>query len=274
MSYKVLNENTEFKIDDTAYFGDNVTFGKNCKKVEIGKGCFIGSDIYIDCDYLTIGDFSTIHHGSVVHGINTTIGHNCWFGHYTIIDSVGGKTIIGNNVGVGAHSQLWSHMKFGDVLEGCRWNSAGRLILEDDVWLVGRSMTGPIHAKKKSMLMAGGIAVKNMDENCIYAGSPAKDVTEKFGNQFKERSLDEKKQMFLAYCEEYASQGGDVSSIELVDDFDVEKSKNGISQFNLQNRTYYPCNSKNEFGFIKFMLYEKAKFLPFGREVVSPLGAN
>ena len=154
--------------------------------------------IYIDVDYPTIGDYTTIHDDPIVHGVKTSIGHNCWFGHYTIIDSLGGDTRIGNNVGVGAHSQLWSHMKFGDILNGCLWNSSSSLVLEDDVWLVGHSIVGPIHAKEKSMVMTGSVAVKNMENNQIYAGSPAKNVSDKFGPQFEKVEHEEKCRRFKA----------------------------------------------------------------------------
>ena len=108
---------------------------KNCKFLSIGFGSFIGRDIYIDAESLSIGDYTTIHHGSILQGKEVSIGHNCWFGHYTIIDGTGG-CFIGNNVGVGTHSQLWSHMKFGDKLEGCRFNTQNKLILEDDIFLI------------------------------------------------------------------------------------------------------------------------------------------
>ena len=37
-------------------------------------------------------------------------------------NEIGGMN-IGNNCGIGAHSQLWSHIKYGDMLEGCRFLS-------------------------------------------------------------------------------------------------------------------------------------------------------
>lgn len=249
-----------FKVDERVRFGKNVVFGANCKKVEIGYGSFIGDNLYIDVEDLRIGEYTTIHHGSIVHGKKTSIGHNCWFGHYTIIDSLGGDTRIGNNVGVGAHSQLWSHMKFGDVLSGCRWNSSGSLHLDDDVWLVGHSIVGPIHAKARSMLMTGSVAAKDMDENCIYAGSPAKNISAQLGGQFEERSLDEKRLGFeklkAAFC---ANNNVDPGKFVVVEAFDPASDR---TQFNLRDRTYRPIRSADEYAFIKFMLYDKAKWIP------------
>lgn len=262
MTHNFLRKNpeTNFTIGDKSVFGDNVVFGPNCKSVEIGFGCYIGRDTYIDVEELVIGDYTSIHHGSIVHGIKTQIGHNCWFGHYTIIDSLGGDTRIGNGVGAGAHSQLWSHMKFGDTLAGCRFKSSGSLIIDDDVWLVGHCITGPIHARKKSMLMTGGIAVKDMEENHIYSGAPAKDMTDKFGYQYDDPDLKTRQAGFEDIKAEFSAQTGhSTEQFVTVESFD---DRQDVTQFNLMERTYMPRYSDDEYAFMKFMLYERAKFVP------------
>ncbi len=260
MFARVLSKDCSVHIGQKTVIGENVVLGPTCKKITIGFGCFVGRDIYIDVEELHIGDYTTIHHGSIIHGKKTKIGHNCWFGHYTIIDSLGGNTLIHNNVGVGAHSQLWSHIKFGDTLAGCRWNSSGSLILEDDVWLVGHSIVGPIHAKERSMLMTGGVATKDMDENHIYAGSPAVDITDKLGNQFASTSLDRRRKKFQQLKEDFEHLTG-IDSGQFID---VESFSNDSNrtEFNLTDRKYRPIRTEDEYRFIKFMLYDKAKFIP------------
>lgn len=256
----IKNKDCHISIGEKTTIGENVVLGPRCKSISIGVGCFIGRDIYIDVDVLDIGDYTTIHHGSIIHGEKTHIGHNCWIGHYTIIDSLGGNTRLGNNVGVGAHSQLWSHMSFGDVLAGCRWNSSGELKLDDDVWLVGHSIVGPIHAQAKAMLMTGGVAVKNMLENHIYAGAPAKDVSEKFGMQFNEVGRAEREQMFSDLKAQFYAETN-ISTEQFIS-VDVFSSRNGVTEFNLMERSYRPRRTEDEFAFMKFMLYDKAKFVP------------
>ena len=173
---------------------------------------------------------------------------------------MGGDTIIGNNVGVGAHSQLWSHMKFGDTLNGCQWNSSSRLHIDDDVWLVGHSIVGPIHAKSKSMLMTGSVALKNMEENNIYAGAPAINITDKLGRQFRTVEYEEKLCNFLKLRSKFCNvEGISENCFEVVDEF---FNNSTVTQFNLHNRSYKPIRSINEYKFIKFMLYDKAKWLP------------
>lgn len=258
---EIKNKKCEIKIADHVTIQGNVVLGGKCKKISIGYGSYIGRDVFIDVEELEVGDYTTIHHGSILSGVKTVIGHNCWFGHYTIIDSLGGETIIGNNVGVGAHSQLWSHMKFGDVLAGCKWNSSGKLILEDDVWLVGHSITGPITARRKSMLMTGGVALKNMDENCIYAGSPAVNVSDRLGHQFENKPSSEIINDFNGLINQFELLHGYKSgSLISVDEFDFEKK--GITQFKPIERLYLPVRSDIERNFIKYCLYDKAKFVP------------
>ncbi len=91
----------------------------------------------IICDDFTIMDYSKVHHHTNFHGDKPLkIGYNCWIGQYTIIDSLGGTT-LGNNCCVSAHSQLWSHMSFGDTLEGCRFKREAPLNIGNDVWFGG-----------------------------------------------------------------------------------------------------------------------------------------
>ncbi len=270
--HQVMNSNCDIQIGDQTQINANVLLGPACNTVKIGFGCFIGRDVYIDLDELIIGDYTSIHHGSVIHGVRTHIGHNCWFGHYTIIDSLGGYTRIGNNVGIGAHSQLWSHMKFGDVLAGCRWHSSGEIVLDDDVWLVGHSIIGPIHAAARAMLLTGGVAVKNMQANHIYAGNPARDVTDKFGKQFSEKSMEKKVTEFEELKYQFFKQTGiDTRQFKQTNSFYRTESQ---TLFNLSRRTYVPRYTRDEYLFMKFLLYDKAKFTPVTELQKIPHGRN
>jgi len=257
---QIANADCNVSVGKFTTIQDNVILGPKCKNIQVGAGCFIGRDIYVDVESLSIGNYTTIHHGSVLSGIKTAIGHNCWFGHYTVIDSLGGDTRIGNNVGVGAHSQLWSHIKFGDTLAGCRWNSSGGLYLDDDVWLVGHCIVGPIHARSWSMLMTGSVAVKDMEENHIYAGSPASDMTGKLGTQRIEKTYEEKLKEFEKLKNAFQLESKiDPSEFVCTSEFTDNPA---TTQFNLQERTYLPRWTENEHAFIKYLLYDKAKFVP------------
>jgi len=142
------------------------------KKIVIGDNCYIGENVQIICDDFSLGDYCKIQHNTNVHGyLPCHIGHNAWIGQYSIIDSIGGTT-IGNNCGIGAHSQIWSHIKFGDTLEGCRFLTEKPMQIGNDVWFVGHCIVSPIVAQDKSMAMVGSVVTKDMNYNEIYAGSP------------------------------------------------------------------------------------------------------
>ncbi|MEO0073546.1 MAG: hypothetical protein ABIK43_02640 [candidate division WOR-3 bacterium] len=261
----VLNPNTKLAIAERVEFGKTCTFGPRCRTVSIGFGTVIGDDVYIDAPIVRIGDYCKIHRGSLLYGYQPlTIGHNCWVGQNTIIDSIGGAT-IGNNVGIGALSQLWSHIKFGDTLAGCRWNSSRPLVVEDDVWFVGHCVVCPITAHQRSMALVGSVITKDMLPNHIYAGVPAVDVTQKMGSQFAPVDENEQRQQFEALYSEFLKQNGitpDQFQAVAVEDLAGRASNHNTTFFCLRDRTYLPSRSEAEFRFMRFLLYDRAKFVP------------
>lgn len=259
----VRSPHTQFFLGPEVRFGKNVVFGPNCKSVTIGAGSFIGNDVYIDVEELVIGDYFTLHHGSVIHGKVCSIGHNCWVGHYTILDAHGGFLSLGNNVGVGAHSQLWSHMKFGDTMEGCRWSSMSSLEVGDDVWFVGHCIVSPIKAARRSMLLAGGVATRDMSENRVYAGTPAKDVTDSVGPQFEKLATGVRTDRFAKLVDEFSATGADASFVKIVGLGEEWPDNPSVTGFSPEDRAYQPRYTEIEMEFMKsFLLYDRAKFCP------------
>ena len=250
---------------------DELVMGKNviieqgveihCKRLVLGDGVIIRSGTKIEMVDLAIGDYTKINNNCLLTGTDwCRIGHNCWFGHYTVIDSIG-TTWIGNGVGVGAHSQLWTHIYFGDVLEGCRFASHQPLIIEDDVWLVGHCIVSPIHAKARSMAMVGSILTKNLDENQVYAGSPAKNMTDRFGTQFEDVTLEQKRAKMESYLQDFLAQYNPKKNrIQIVDRLD--ETQTHLSQFSLTERRYIKHLYPEEILFMRYLLPTKAKFLP------------
>ena len=252
----------DLHISNKVRWGRNVVFGPNCESISIGYGAFIGNDVYIDVKELVIGDYFTLHHGSVIHGILCIIGHNNWIGHYTILDALGGLLKLGNNVGVGAHSQLWSHMKFGDRLAGCRWHAKSELVVGDDVWFVGHCIVSPVQAEERAMAMVGSVVTKDMKANHIYAGTPAKDMTDKFGTQFEtEVPYERKEEVFQTYLDEFREEGNDASFVAFGAGFPQEMDAS-TTYFDLENRLYTPRYTEEEYKLMRYLLYDRAKFIP------------
>jgi acetyltransferase-like isoleucine patch superfamily enzyme len=232
--------------------------GGKARRVVIGDHCYIGAGVQIRCPDFRFGDYSKMHQNTTVHGyMPCHIGHNAWIGQNCIIDSIGGTT-IGDNCGIGAHSQLWSHIKFGDTLEGCRFLSESELRVGKDVWFVGHCIVSPIVAEDRSMAMAGSVITKPMAYNTIYAGCPAKEISSRVGYQFAEVSPDEKLARLKAYL---ADSGVDATRVKVVADAS-EAIDPTVSYFIVASRTYTKRGSEAEVAFMKFLLPERAKFTP------------
>ncbi len=230
------------------------------KKIVIGDNCYIGDNAQIICDDFSIGDYAKIHHDANIHGyLPCHIGHNAWIGQFTIIDSIGGVT-IGNNCGIGAHSQLWSHIKFGDTLEGCNFLSDKPMHIGNDVWFVGHCIVSPVHAHDKSMAMAGAVITNDMNYNEIYAGVPAISISDKIGFQFSEKSIEEKFAKMAAYLKEWNANSDKIKIVKSLDEIDFDSV--GISYFNIADRTYTKKSTAEEIAFMKFLLPARAKFVP------------
>lgn len=233
--------------------------GRRAQRVVIGDHCYIGEGVQIRCPEFILGDYSKIHHQTVIHGYRPChIGHNAWVGQFCIIDSIGGMT-IGDNCGVGAHSQLWSHIKFGDTLEGCRFLSEKAMQIGRDVWFVGHCIVSPIVAADRSMAMVGSVVTKDMVFNTIYAGSPASEISSKIGPQFIDVSLAEKMDRMRAYAKEC----GVDDKVSIVAD-SSEIIENGGTCFVVSERTYIKRRTDAEVAFMKFLLPARAKFTPRG----------
>jgi acetyltransferase-like isoleucine patch superfamily enzyme len=230
--------------------------------IEIGDNVYIGAHVQIICDNFSIGDYSKIQHNTNIHGYKPCeIGHNAWIGQFSIIDCIGGVK-IGDNCGIGAHSQLWSHIKYGDTLEGCRFLSDKEMRVGKDVWFVGHCIVSPIIAEDKSMAMVGSVVTKNMEYNNIYAGSPASSISNKVGFQFVETSVESKLDRMNKYLKEFETTYKKFHNIKIVASKHDINSNDEFSYFAVETRIYKKTLSESEVEFMRYLLPDKAKFTP------------
>lgn len=261
-------ESPQFRTDDVE-IGAGVEFGRNvrfrCSRVRIGDGVTFGDDVLVDADSFEIGDFGTVYTDCFFPGPGSiVVGHNVWIGRGSIVDGMGGAT-IGDNVCVAANSQLWTHMVFGDVLAGCRFNSARSLEIGDDVWFGPGCLVSPIRAGDRSLAMMGSVVTSDMEADRCYAGVPAVDVTDKIGSQFAPRPVEERAAMLAERIAEFASREGRApeSVAAVVADWAEARPDDGITVFNVAERAYRKTASPLERRLIRFLLPE-AKFVPEG----------
>lgn len=234
------------------------------EKVILGDFCFIGNNTKIIMPEFKIGDYSKLNAFSFLHGNKPMqIGRNCWFGGNVILDSMGGLD-IDDNIGVGAHTQIWTHIQFGDIVEGCRFFSNKYMHIEKDVWLVGHCIVSPVRIEEKSMALVGSVITKDMLSNHVYAGVPAEDITDKVGPQFEELTTEEKAIRLQKLIDRFVR-----AHPKYQNQLKVVQSKNEIEDnmccFDVSRRIYTKNYLEGEILFIKANV-PLVKFTPDGED--------
>lgn len=236
--------------------------GGPARRVVLGDHCYIGRESRIFAPEFSLGDYSKLNAFAFAHGEKPMqIGRNCWFGGNVVLDSLGGLD-IDDNVGVGAHSQIWTHIQFGDVVEGCRFQSRKYMHIGKDAWFVGHCIVSPVAVGERAMAMVGSVVTRDMLPNHIYAGVPAKDVTDKMGTQFEVRTVDQKaeklQQMLDAFLQSHPQFRGQLRVVTSPSDM-----RDGISCFDVSRRVYSRTRSEAEVTFLKSVV-PLVKFTPDG----------
>jgi acetyltransferase-like isoleucine patch superfamily enzyme len=228
--------------------------------VILGDFCYIGRHTRIIVPEFRLGDYSKLHAFSYANGENPLrIGRNCWIGGNSVLDSMGGLD-IDDNVGIGAHSQIWSHIQFGDIIEGCRFFSKKYMKIESDAWFVGHCIVSPVEVGKKSMAFAGSVITKDMLPNRVYAGVPAVDITDKVGPQFEEKSIKEKTDSLQKLIYVFVSDNVQFKD-QLMTIQSSSQIKEGVTCFNLSDRTYTKLYTLAEINFLRNHI-PLIKFIP------------
>lgn len=237
-------------------------------EISMGDCSHIGPGVKISgSGKIIIGDYCKIHAGTFINldGGHVELGHNCWIGERSVIDGRGTLT-MGNNVGVGIASQLYSHIAHGDTIEGCKLYGNKPLILEDDVWLVGQCFVSPVHAKKKSVAMLGSVIIKDMQENSIYSGNPAVDVTPKLGSPWADRTDHQKMTALQERIEQYLfiypeRETAFRESIVPCTGF-PEDTASHVTYIDVSTRKYTKRKSSSEMQFLSWLTSYKGRFTP------------
>lgn len=221
------------------------------QRVIIGDFAYIGANVKVMCPEFVIGDYTKLHENAFCHGEKPLrIGRNCWFGGGVILDSMGGLD-IDDNVGIGAGSQIWTHAQFGDIVEGSRFYSNKYMHIGKDAWLVGQCLVSPVRIEPRSMAMLGSVVTRDMLENRIYAGTPAKDLSDKIGFQFEDRSIDQKVSRLKELIDDFeVALPAFAGQLLAVDSLPGSPSRE-VTYFDLSNRTYTRRTSEAEVAFLK-----------------------
>ena len=200
-------------VDDAAEItADRVSLGSNAvveggvriraANVEIGSGTRIGQGAIIDlpggsfvmgdqcrlgdrskilCRSFLAGDYVTIHSDLLCNGSGAlSIGSCVWVGQNSVLNASADLT-IGNGVGIGTYSTVWTHGSHGEALEGCVINKIAPVTIEDDAWILGAfNVISPgVRIGKRALVMTGSVVTRDVPANSTYAGNPARDISDR-----------------------------------------------------------------------------------------------
>lgn len=251
----------EVKIGIGTYMDPSIEIGmpdKPLKRFIVGDHARLFAGQIAPASFVC-GDYVTIHEGVWCYGqSNVVIGHNSWFGMRCTLDATGDFR-VGNGFGAGQDTHLWTHIRHGDTIQGCRYLSTGSFIAEDDVWFVGRCTSSPGHHAQWSVALTESNIVKDMERNHVYGGNPAVDLTDKIGAPYEDLEVSEKEKRFQAKVDEFISFTGPEYAGQI---------RRITDTFEVATRTYKKTNSPIEIAFMQVLLPE-AKFVPADYPVVT-----
>jgi len=250
-----VHPTARLEVDDLT-IGVGVTIGAHvhikARRVVIGDFASIGDFSKVYVPEFAVGDYTRI--GDSLLAIGTkpmTLGRNLYVGRGVRLDSRGGL-LIEDNVGIGDSSQLWTHIRHGDIVQGCRWDKEYPLHIEHDAWLVAKVTVGGCQhiGARVQVFNESNVTKRELPADTTWAGNPACDVTDRFGPQFEAISDDEKRlrlqrelaRFYAAYREYDGALDG---------------------TFNAVTRTYHKSRTAAEVSFLRFTL---AKFVPEGED--------
>ena len=241
---------------ESIQIGCGVTIGAGvvikARRVVIGDFVYIGDGSKFFVPELTVGDYSRINDMAL--GIGTKpmlLGRNLYIGRGVRLDSRGGLR-IDDNVGIGDSSQLWTHIRHGDVVQGCRWDREYPLHIEHDVWLVAKVTVGGCEriGARTMVFNESNVTRRELPRDTTWAGNPAVNVTEKMGKQFADFDDDQKRAALAGelarFYEAYPQYAGALDGV-----------------FDAVTRTYHKSCTAEEVAFLRFTL---AKFVPRGED--------
>jgi acetyltransferase-like isoleucine patch superfamily enzyme len=258
-------------------FGERVQLGAiggQAQRIEIGDHASIDSDVRILAPRVYIGDYTRISHHVTIYGYDEVyIGPCGWIGQNVILNSTA-PLRIGRGVTLSAYSNLWTHFTGGDVVEGCRFDSARPCTLGEDVWIGVQASIAPVSIGDKALVLAGSVVARDIPANTVWGGNPAADLTAKLGRPYGERTVRER---FALVChllrrfnageagyEHGLSQRVDALAAQLPDDMHsltlggitVAMADSDVegSVFDVRDRSFSKLGTEAETAFMKYLL--------------------
>jgi acetyltransferase-like isoleucine patch superfamily enzyme len=188
-----IDKNVKIQIG-TFIFSKNIEIGTGTKigplsfikseELKIGQNTVIRPLAIISARIISIASDVQIAPLAVIRGDNTprskfSIGSHSRIFPFCWIDTGEGVT-IGNHVGIGGHTLIFTHGVWSNYLEGGPVTFAP-VVIEDEVWLPWRVFVMPgVTIGQKTIVGANSVVTKDVASSALVAGSPAKVLKENF----------------------------------------------------------------------------------------------
>lgn len=250
----------------------------DCNRIHDGVRILVGPGGF------KIGDYNVVHNRCTLGGPGPfRMGHNCWLGQECFLDSTGGLA-LGNGVRVGMRACVWSHIGSGEQVEGwvCKETPT---TLHDYVWLVGDNVhvAAGVTMYPEACALAHSVVTRSVQACEVVAGNPARVTTV---NLQKNVSRDERWAMMLVWVEEFCKTYSGAADILMTTDrrnrtvlvfsegvgLDLSDTprelaeKENVTYFDLTTKTYTKRLTDIERQFIRFLLPNRARFIPKGED--------
>jgi acetyltransferase-like isoleucine patch superfamily enzyme len=272
--------------------------GGNSNLFLMGDCCYVGRDSRILVREFCAGDYVVLHNHLLANGdAELTIGNNAWMGQNGILNA-NSSLKIGNNVGIGAYSAVWTHGKFGALIDGCLMHKEAPVVIEDDACLWRAVVSPGVTVGRRAVVLPGSVVTKDAPRESCLGGVPAADLTSKV-KTYRDVSMEEKFQMMREFVaeflnkhylgryvqrseDEYLVKSGDRETFRVLlrrrmkdSDFKdgecalavavkdaTTRGRPGVSLFDLSNKTYTKWLTEPEVKFMWFLNDSRARFNP------------
>jgi len=201
----------------------------------IGNDCVIKSRVKIKANIVSIGHNCIISENSYITGDSDfTLGNKSFIGKKVRIN-VSRNVTIGEDVGIGENSVIWTHGYFPPADEGYPVTYSP-VNIEDGAWVSTNIIILPgVNIGKGVIIGAGSVVTKDVEADSLVAGNPAKfikktsefrsqksfiEIMDKIFSRYPEFTLIEKDESLLKYAfhskKMYVVDGSKISEKSLI----------------------------------------------------------
>jgi acetyltransferase-like isoleucine patch superfamily enzyme len=294
----------EIKIGSMCDIEDRVRVywrGGTPRSFRLGDCCTVGSDSKFYVREFSCGDYVALHNHILVNGdTRCSVGHNSYIGQNCILNA-NAPVKIGNGVGMVAYSAVWTHGRFGELIEGSTVHKEAPVTIDDDVTIWRAIISPGVRVGRRATILNGAVITKDVAECAVVGGIPASDLGKKMP-AYRRVSLDEKFTLMKDFMTEFLEtvypgewakirrgefevnprrgepfriiMKEELKNEDIIDGSPIlavtarngtRRLRNGrVSVFEVKSKTYTKRLTEPEVRFMKFLLDARARFVPAG----------